>query len=119
METKSLEEFLKGLVLSKEKHKALRTSNVCIMDSKEFACGLGKKVGRCICSLMWNDECTFGRNLGCNRRVTLSLKNSVHGGSATRAAISPARLAEVIATKNAVFIERCKREQVARGLNGC
>ncbi|XP_034631584.1 uncharacterized protein LOC117880036 [Trachemys scripta elegans] len=63
METKSLEEFPKGLVSSRLNDKALCTSNVCTVESKEFAHGLGKKVDRCIGSLMWNDKCTVGDRL--------------------------------------------------------
>lgn len=42
----------------------------------------------------------------------------MNDGCAIRAAISPMCLAEVMAIRNAVFMDRCKREQVALDLEG-
>ena len=51
-------------------------------------------------------------------KVTLSGCICRYGGSDLRAAISLAHLAEVMATRNAVFKERSFSEQVAIGSNG-
>lgn len=59
------------------------------------------------------DECTLGRNLGWVHKVTLSLKKIVHRGSAIRAAISPTRLAEVMAIRKTVFMAKCNKEAIA------
>lgn len=40
--------------------------------------------------------------------ISKSFKNTMKGGCAIRAAISPTLLAEVMAIKNVVFMDRCK-----------
>lgn len=42
----------------------------------------------------------------------------VFGGSVSRAFSSPTLLAQVMATKEDTFAERCRNEQDAKGLNG-
>lgn len=67
---------------------------------------------------MWNSEDTFGKNLGCGRNVTLSLKNTVKGQYALKALISLTCQAEVMATRNAVFADKWRKEQVITDSNG-
>ena len=48
----------------------------------------------------------------------MSLWNIVYGGSATRARSSETLLANVMATRNATFHDKYRREQVAKGSKG-
>lgn len=50
--------------------------------------------------------------------ASLSLKNMVCGGWATRGPISLTLRTDVIMIRNATFIDRCSREQVASGSTG-
>lgn len=71
-----------------------------------------------MCWLRWNEEGTLVENLGCGLRVTLFLRKIIYGGSAIRSPISLMRLADVRATKKAMFTERGSSEHIAKGSNG-
>lgn len=67
---------------------------------------------------MRNSEDISGKNLASGHNVTLSLKNIVKGGYTIRAPISPARRADVMATRNTVFIDKWRGEQAAISSHG-
>lgn len=61
----------------------------------------------------------WDQNFGWGHKDILSLENKLKGGSAIRAPISPMPCTEVMATKKAVFIDRCNSEHIANGSKHC
>lgn len=79
---------------------------------------LGRRPAEKMAWLLWDCETTFGMKAGWGRSWTLSLKNTMYGGSDARALISETLLDEVITTRKATFQESSSREHDASGSKG-